>query len=287
MTHGDDTTPEHISELDADPDHSQVAGETDRLDLGLSSPRPASVTCGLAGGAAVADDSLQTGAADSADAERIASESTEQAGPPRDGSGESAVTTAERTVHEVDASDGHSAPPGFVEPSAWESMATSLADLAARLEESQRLLGRQVDHVDHLHAENQRLRAGELRTAISPLVRDLLRLHDDVGRLAEASTDESKRDLNVVQVSLLDVLARAGIMSFEPEVDAQFDPKRHNAAGVVATGDAASERRIAEVIRTGFHWEDGQIVRVADVTVFKYTAPSDEPPHKEPDDINK
>lgn len=284
MTHGDDTTPEHMSELDMGPGHGQVAGDSDRLDLGVSSPRLANVTCepGV-GDAAVSDDSLQTSAADSADAERIASQTTEQAG----GSGESADTTVERTVHEVDASDGHSAPSAFVEPSAWESIATSLADLAARLEESQRLLGRQVDHVDRLHAENQRLRAGELRAAISPLVRDLLRLHDDVGRLAEASTDESKRDLNVVQVSLLDVLARAGIMSFEPEVDAQFDPKRHNAAGVVATGDAASERRIAEVVRTGFHWEDGQIVRVADVTVFKYTAPTDEPPYKEPDDINK
>jgi hypothetical protein len=40
-----------------------------------------------------------------------------------------------------------------------------------------RLLGRQVDHGDYLHAESQRPRVGELRAAISPLVRDLLRLH--------------------------------------------------------------------------------------------------------------
>ena len=111
-------------------------------------------------------------------------------------------------------------------------------------------------------------------------MRDLLRLHDDVGRLAEASAQEPKRDLDVVRVSLLDVLARAGIMSFEPEADTQFDPKLHNATGVVATRDAARERRIAEVARTGFQWEDGSIARVADVTVFKYEAPSDEPPQK-------
>jgi molecular chaperone GrpE (heat shock protein) len=288
MTHGDHTTPEHMSESGKDPDRGQVPGESDRLDLGASSPRPGNVTCEPdVGDAAISDDSLQTTAADGADAERIASESTEQAGPPRDASGKSADTTVERTLHEGETSDGQSPRSELVEPRAWESLATSLADLVTRLEESQRLLGRQVDHVDHLHAENQRLRAGELRTAISPLIRDLLRLHDDVGRLVEASTDESKRDLNVVQVSLLDVLVRAGIMSFEPDLDAQFDPKLHNAAGIVATGDAASERRIADVVRTGFHWEDGQILRVADVTVFKYTAPTDEPPHQQPDDINK
>jgi molecular chaperone GrpE (heat shock protein) len=287
MTHGDDTTPEHMSARDKDPDHGQVVGESDRLDVEAASPLANVTRKPDVGDATVAEDSPRAAVAESPDGERIASESTEQAGPPRDPGGESADTAVESTVHEGDTPDGHSPPSELIEPRAWESVASSLVDLAARLEESQRLLARQVDHVDHLHAENQRLRAGELRTAISPLIRDLLRLHDDVGRLAEASTDESKRDLDVVHVSLLDVLARTGITSFEPELDAQFDPKLHNAAGVVATGDTASERRIAEVVRTGFHWEDGQILRVADVTVFKYTAPTDEPQHQQPDDINK
>jgi molecular chaperone GrpE (heat shock protein) len=286
MTHGDDTTPEHMSDSGKEPDHGGVPGESDRLDVEASSPRLANVTREPdVGDTTVSDDSLQV--ADSPDAERITSESTEQAGPPRTASGEPADTTVESTVHEGDTSDGHNAPSDLVEPRAWESVATSLADLTTRLEESQRLLARQVDHADRLHVENQRLRAGELRTAISPLIRDLLRLHDDVGRLAQASTDQSKHDLDVVQVSLLDVLVRAGITSFEPDLGAQFDPKLHNAAGVVATGDAASERRIAEVVRSGFHWEDRQVLRVADVTVFKYTAPTDEPPHKQQDNVNK
>jgi molecular chaperone GrpE (heat shock protein) len=287
MTHGDDTTPEHMSDPGKAPDHGQVPGKSDRLDVEASSLRLANVTRepGV-GDTTVSDDGLQV-TADSPNTERITNESTEQADPPRTASGESADTTVESTMCEGDTSDEHNAPSDLVEPRAWESVATSLADLTTRLEESQRLLARQVDHADSLHVENQRLRAGELRAAILPLIRDLLRLHDDVGRLAQASTDQSKHDLDVVQVSLLDVLARAGITSFEPDLDAQFDPKLHNAAGVVATGDAASERRIAEVVRTGFHWEDRQVLRVADVTVFKYTAPTDEPPHKQPDNVNE
>jgi molecular chaperone GrpE (heat shock protein) len=281
MTWGDDTTPENVSGGEKEPDYAPVAEHGDRLGSGASAPRAADVAGDLdVRGAAVPDDSLQIGAADSVGAERTASQSAETASPFLDGSSEPADTTIETNVHEVEAHDDHGAPSELFEQSAWESVATSLANLVERLDESQRLLARQVDHVDHLHAENQRLRAGELRAAISPLVRDLLRLHDDVGRLAEASTDESKHDMDVVRVSLLDVLARAGIVSFEPEVDVQFDPKLHNATGVVTTCDATREHQIAEVIRTGFHWEDGQILRVADVAVFKYEAPSDELPHK-------
>jgi len=67
---------------------------------------------------------------------------------------------------------------------------------------------------DKLHGENQRLRAGELRGAMLPLVRDLLRLHDDIGRIADAT--EQVEDLELMQISLLDALSRNGIVSVRP-----------------------------------------------------------------------
>ncbi len=157
-----------------------------------------------------------------------------------------------------------------------QDIALVLANLDSRFEESQRLLGRQVDLVDRLHAENQRLRSGELRAATLPLIRDLLRLHDDIGRLANAGETDASQDLKVVQISLLDSLARAGVLDYTPAVGESFDPKLHSATGVVATEDEASDRTIAEVIRIGFRWEDGQVLRAADATVFKYRKPTDE-----------
>jgi molecular chaperone GrpE (heat shock protein) len=158
------------------------------------------------------------------------------------------------------------------EPSELASLVASVASLDERLRESQRLLMRQSDLVDRLHAENQRLRAGELRAAILPLVRDLLRLYDDIGRLPREG--EHGHDLDVVQVGLLDALARNGITAFEPATGDQFDPKQHSAAGVLETADASRDRAIAEVIRVGFQWEDARTIRVADVRVYKHSPDS-------------
>lgn len=144
-----------------------------------------------------------------------------------------------------------------------------LTNIEERLGESQRLLARQSDLADKLHAENQRLRAGELRTATLPLVRDLLRLHDDIGKLA--AEQEETQDLDLVRVSLIDALARSGIGTFQPEPGEQFDPKQHSVAGVIKTEDASRDRTIAEIVRVGVQWEDGHTIRVADVRVYKHT----------------
>lgn len=168
-------------------------------------------------------------------------------------------------------------------PQAFElaAVAATLVSLEEQLGESQRLLARQSDLVDKLHAENQRLRIGELRAATLPLVRDLLRLHDDIGRLA---TDrEEAEDLDVVKVSLLDALARNGITTFQPAPGEQFDPKQHSIVGILRAEDASRDRTVAEVIRVGVQWEDGQAIRVADVRVYKHaptaetTGPVDQP----------
>ena len=148
-------------------------------------------------------------------------------------------------------------------------LVSTLASLEERLGESQRLLARQSDLADKLHTENQRLRAGELRAATLPLVRDLLRLHDDIGKLTAGQEDT--QDLDLVKVSLLDALARNGITTFQPELGEQFDPKQHSVAGVLHTEDANLDRTVAEVTRVGVQWEDGQTIRVADVRVYKHT----------------
>ncbi len=162
--------------------------------------------------------------------------------------------------------------PGADDAPGLEALATALAGLEGRLAESQRLLVRQSELADKLHAENQRLRAGELRAAILPLVRDLLRLHDDIGRIADAT--EQAEDLELMKISLLDALARNGIVPVRPAAGEQFDPKRHSAASVVEADDPSLDRSISEVTRLGFQWEDGQVVRVADVCVYKHTPPA-------------
>lgn len=150
-----------------------------------------------------------------------------------------------------------------------DAVAAAVAGLDARLEESQRLQSRQSDLIDRLHAENQQLKAGELRAAQLPLVRDLLRLHDDLARMRVAAS-EADGDLRVVQESLSDTLARNGIEAYAPAPGEPFDPRLHSAAGVELTEEEALDKTVAEVTRQGFRWASGETIRVAEVRAHRY-----------------
>lgn len=147
-----------------------------------------------------------------------------------------------------------------------------LASLDLRLEEANRLLERQTNFVDRLHEENQTLRVGELRTAQLPLVRDLMQLHDDVLRLA-AEGDEATADLGIVREALLEAMRRSGVGEFQPDRGAAVDPAVHSVVGVDATEDPDLDKRVSEVVRVGFRWEEGLLVRAAEVRAHRYRAP--------------
>lgn len=150
-----------------------------------------------------------------------------------------------------------------------DALAVVLQSLDSRLADSQRLLARQADLTERLHAENQSLRAGELRSAQAPLVRDLLRLYDDLCRLRDAA-GEAGGDLRMVQESMLDTLARNGVESFTPEQGEAFDASLHSAAGVESTDDPDRDRTVAEVLKLGFRWEAGEVIRVAEVRAYRH-----------------
>jgi molecular chaperone GrpE len=148
-------------------------------------------------------------------------------------------------------------------------LASVLEDFDARLAEAQRLLGRQSELTERLHAENTSLRAGELRSAQLPLVRDLMRLCDDVERMS-AVAGESVGDLELVHASLLDILARNGIETFGAGPGEPFDARLHSAAGVDPTEDEQLDRTVAEVVRSGFRWDSGDVIRAAEVRAYRF-----------------
>lgn len=163
------------------------------------------------------------------------------------------------------------------EPEAADIVLEALARIEDRLSESQRLIDRQADIAARLHAENQVLRGGELRRAQSALVLSVLRVYDDVSQMA-ATTEEpaGRNDLAIVADALKDALARNGIDAVAVQAGEPFEARRHKVATVVATADPAADRTVASVVRPGFVWSDGDAVRVSDVAVFKFVAPSEQ-----------
>jgi molecular chaperone GrpE (heat shock protein) len=152
-------------------------------------------------------------------------------------------------------------------------LVNALDRIDRRLGESQRLLEHQQELADRLHTENQSLRAGELRGAQLPLVRDFLRLHDDVSRMREAAADDDG-DLRIVQDSLVDMLARNGVIAFGPDSGVEFDPRAHSVAAIEITTDEGLNRTVAGVVKQGFRWDSGDVIRVAEVKAYRFSAPS-------------
>ena len=160
------------------------------------------------------------------------------------------------------------APPAEPEPDRVE---LALLGLTAQLAEHQRLLQRQTEVASNLHAENQRLKAGELRQAQSALVVSVLRVFDDIAQMAQtAKVPESRHDLGMVAEALSDALERNGITSTTVEAGTPFDPRAHRIAQVEEAAHAAADRTVARVVRPGFTWTDGSVVRLTDVAVFRH-----------------
>lgn len=151
-----------------------------------------------------------------------------------------------------------------------QNVEVALGRLDSRLGESQRLLDRQAELTERLHAENQSLRAGELREAQLSFIRDLIRLSDDLERM-QAVAAESADDLGMVHESLIDILLRNGVQRFQVEQGEPFDPRLHSAAGVEPTDDEELDKAVAEVVRAGFRWDSGEVIRVAEVRAYRFS----------------
>ncbi len=168
------------------------------------------------------------------------------------------------------------------EPADSDRLAEALERLDDRLEESQRLLARQSEIATALHAENQRLKAGELLRAQLPLVRDMIRVQDLLGQMLDAAVESTAAsDLELARDSILDALARNGIEAAQIASGDAFDARLQRIVGVVAVDDPAADRTVAEVLKVGFTWDEATTIRAADVRVYKHapvSQPEPEPP---------
>jgi len=152
-------------------------------------------------------------------------------------------------------------------------LTSSLAGAQRRADELATVARKQTEMADELHADNRRLRNGEIREAVAPLVRGLARLADDLSRM-RATAAATPEDLAYLDGQVSELLHDAGVLTVPAEVGEPFDPQRHQATGSATTAVVALDRTIAEVRRMGFRRDDGRMLRPVDVVVFRYVAPA-------------
>ena len=178
--------------------------------------------------------------------------------------------------------DGHLPEPS-VEEKLPEAARHELQRVSERVEEMMRQMaeanriGQDRERIiDRLHDENQKLRAGELQQMLSPILRDLIRLFDDLQRTAQAYATrgdampaEAVRDLECYRDAVSDILYRQGVERYEASEGATFDPKEHRALSSVVTTDPGKDRTIAQVVRVGFR-TDARVIRHLEAEVYRF-----------------
>ena len=167
------------------------------------------------------------------------------------------------------------------EPEATSGPATELERLTEALQRAEQradelavVARKQSEMADELHAENRRMREGEVREAVAPIVRGLARLADEIGQI-RAGAEPTEADLVHLDQRVGELLHDAGVTPLCPSPGEPFDVHVHTAAGSVPTEDPLEDQTIVGVRKRGLIRDDGRLVRPAEVLVFRFDTRSD------------
>ena len=78
---------------------------------------------------------------------------------------------------------------------------------------------------------------------------------------ADVGTGFLRGDLERVR----DNVARNGVVGFEPDQGVEFDPRAHSVGAIEITTEKGLDRIVAGVVKQGFRWDSGEVIRVAEV----------------------
>jgi molecular chaperone GrpE len=181
------------------------------------------------------------------------------AGPPPGADGESPL-----------AADGGTPPPA-------ESLAmisAAVQELASSAERYHARAQQREGVIDHLRSEVDRLRRGERRGLLRPLLVEICRLRADLLRQADglpADFDAARAGvlLRSYAESVELALENSGVVTFEPDSGDRFDPRMHRRVGAEPTSDPALAGRVARIRRSGYLDVDANSpIALAEVLVF-------------------
>ena len=228
------------------------------------------------------DDTRRTDAADPA-AAGTEHGTTPETGTPRDAEArpgaaeaetEAAAAEATEAAAQAAASTAAAPPPETEAPSEPET-----PEIEARLAELEAENATLKDQTLRLYAEMENLRKRTEREkkeardyAGQSLARDLLGVHDNLGRALESVDDEARaaaaaliEGVELTRKELLSAFEKHNIAKVEPEIGAKFDPQLHEAM-FEAPVPGATPGTVIQVMETGFTIS-GRLLRPARVGV--------------------
>lgn len=137
------------------------------------------------------------------------------------------------------------------------ALARSVGELAEQVRAHHARAQARERVIDQLHAEVERLRAGEQGLLLRPIVMDLQRLRADL--LHQATTLPAEIDqkqattlLESFALSVELTLERCGSLPIRPSVGAQFSAREHRAVKLVAASCSEEDGTVALVVADGY-----------------------------------
>jgi molecular chaperone GrpE (heat shock protein) len=144
------------------------------------------------------------------------------------------------------------------------------------VEERFRVDSARDDLIDKLHRELQEHRSDLLGRIVLPILRDVIRLREQLVKFvgARRDYDTDRRDWdnlldNVLSFGddMVEILERHGLTAFQEE-EARFNPRSQRAVRVVPTDEETQDRMIAERIQAGLRW-GSQLISHEQVAIYK------------------
>jgi molecular chaperone GrpE len=163
------------------------------------------------------------------------------------------------------------------ETSVLAELVGRLGKLEEQLAEFHRRSAHRESVIDRLHEENQRLRSGMERIILEPVITDLIRLHDQLGREVRRleAGDQDALLLRSFVDDIAQILDRCGIELVSASPGDLFERGRHRPLAIMTCDDSSRHNTVAEVIAAGFgERETGRVRRPVQVRVFQYTPES-------------
>lgn len=164
------------------------------------------------------------------------------------------------------------------------ALVDQVARLTGTVAEQHRRAGHREQVIDQQHAELERLRAGERRSLLRPMLVELARLRNDLvaqaGRLpADYDAPRASRLLLSYADTIEQSLLEGGVVAFRPAAGDPFDPRAHRRVGVAPAVAPHPAGTVAHVVRDGYLDLDlARALFPAEVVV--HTAPAAPPaPH--------
>jgi molecular chaperone GrpE len=155
---------------------------------------------------------------------------------------------------------------------AEEHQGDAIKKLKGRLKEAEEKAKEYLDGWQRERAEiaNARKRDGEamsefIKFASAGLLEKLVPVLDSF----ELSLPHGNKELEAIYRQFMQVLGQNGLAEINPSGEV-FDPKRHEATGVIAADKSEDDHKILEVMQKGYILHDKIIIRPAKVKIGEY-----------------